>query len=574
MKLFIIAAMALLVFLVSCGGSASTATAIPATATSPAATSPAATSPAAQPASGPATLEIRVTDAPPEGVTKIEITVGSVEVNRAEGPSPVGWETVVSEPQTFDLVQVTGVEAILGSGQLEPGRYNQIRLNIVEAIITINEEENSATVPSGRLRLVGSFELAAGETTIVTLDFDAEKSVVLRGNMDPLLKPVVRLLVRQSDQPFSAALPATAPEGSAIVEATQAPVSANTVRVFVPTANNLQFMTFWVALGAGFFDDEGLNVRVQLPPMPGAGSQFVFEGRADVGVFPPPQYLSLIEQQQPLLIFANLFQNDPVNLIVQNSIADERQISPDAPLFERLEATRGLRVGVAPGPVTTLRTLYESVGLDANSHIEIVVMSPERQNEAFGEGEVDALYAHTPFLEMALVEQGAVMIVNLSAGEVPEVTFQQIHSMATSQSYAADNPEVLVALSRGLHRAMQLIHSDQQATADALMAVIEGLDPQRLQIIIEIYEPAIPQSPEVSVEGVTRVLDRFPDHRPLPDLSGIDLNSYVDPQFVLQAISGEAGSGSGNRGGPGTGAGDGSGRGGPGTGGGGGGGGR
>lgn len=222
---------------------------------------------------------------------------------------------------------------------------------------------------------------------------------------------------------------------------------------------------------------------MQLPPMPGGGTQFLFEDRADVGVFPPPQYLGLIEQQQPLLIFANLFQNDPVNLIVRESIVNERQISPDAPLLERLEATRGLKVGVAPGPVTTLRTLYGSVGLDADSHIEIVVMSPERENEAFGDGEVDALYAHTPFLERALVEQGAVMIVNNSAGDVPEVKFQQIHAMATSQSYAADNPEVVVALSRGLLRAMQLIHSDQQATADALMAAIEGLDPQRLQTI-------------------------------------------------------------------------------------------
>ena len=161
-----------------------------------------------------------MTDALPDGVSKIEITVGSVEVNRAEGPPPVGWETVISEPQTFDLVEVTGVEAILGSRQLEPGRYNQIRLEIVEAIITINEEDTVATVPSGRLRLVGSFELAANETTIVTLDFDAAKSVVLRGKMNPLLKPVVKLLVRQSDEPLSAAQAATVPGGSAICEET------------------------------------------------------------------------------------------------------------------------------------------------------------------------------------------------------------------------------------------------------------------------------------------------------------------------------------------------------------------
>ena len=214
-----------------------------------------------------------------------------------------------------------------------------------------------------------------------------------------------------------------------------------------------------------------------------------------------------------MLIFANLLQNDPVNLVVRNSIVDELDISPDAPLSERLEATRGLRVGVAPGPVTILRILFESVGLDADSYIEMVVMDPERENEAFGNGEVDALYAHTPFLETALVEQGAVMIVNQSAGEVPEVKFQQIHSMATSQSYAADNPEVLVALSRGLHRAQQLIHSDQNDTADALMEVIEGLD----------------------------------------------LNTYLDPQFARRAISGGGGDGSGSGGGDGSGGGSGGG---------------
>lgn len=153
-------------------------------------------------------------------------------------------------------------------------------------------------MPSGRLRLVGTFELTADETTLVTLDFDAEKSVVLRGNMAPLLKPVVKLLVRRSDEPLTAAAPAPVPGGApTAVAETPEPLSSNTVRVFVPVADNLQFMNFWVAFGAGFFEDEALDVRVVSPPMPGGGTQFIFEGRADVGVFTPPQYLSLIAQQ-------------------------------------------------------------------------------------------------------------------------------------------------------------------------------------------------------------------------------------------------------------------------------------
>jgi len=264
---------------------------------------------------------------------------------------------------------------------------------------------------------------------------------------------VVKLLVRRSDEPFASAVTAPLPGGPAPSEGTSEPLGSNSVRVFVPSADNLQFMSFWVALGAGLFDDEGLDIRVVLPPRSGVGRQFLFEGEADVALYPPPQYLDLIGQQQPLLIFANLLQNGPVNLVVRKSIVDERQISPDAPLIERLEAIKGLKVGVAPGPVVVLRALFESVGMDVDDAIELVLMDPESENEAFGSGAVDALYNHSPFLERDLVDQEGVIIVNQSAEQFPQVNFPQIHSMATTQSYAAENPEVLVAISRGLLRA-------------------------------------------------------------------------------------------------------------------------
>ncbi|MBI2936559.1 MAG: hypothetical protein HYY31_07135 [Chloroflexi bacterium] len=74
-------------------------------------------------------------------------------------------------------------------------------MEVVNALITIQGEEKAATVPSDKLRIVGGFELVAGQATVLTLDFDAEKSVVLRGRQEPLLKPVVKLLARKGGQP-------------------------------------------------------------------------------------------------------------------------------------------------------------------------------------------------------------------------------------------------------------------------------------------------------------------------------------------------------------------------------------
>ncbi len=152
-----------------------------------------------------ATVELRVTDKPPEGVSKILLTVQNIEVNVAQAETGSGWKTIIPGPKEFDLGAVTGVEGVLGSTQLQPGRYNQLRMEVVKATVTIQNVVRPATVPSGKLRFVGGFDLVAGQTAVLTLDFDAERSIVLRGSQDPLLKPVVKLLVRKGGQPLAAA---------------------------------------------------------------------------------------------------------------------------------------------------------------------------------------------------------------------------------------------------------------------------------------------------------------------------------------------------------------------------------
>ena len=43
------------------------------------------------------------------------------------------------------------------------------------------------------------------------------------------------------------------------VEATANPHTPTAVRIGVPEPTNLQFLTFWVAVGAGYFEDLGLD---------------------------------------------------------------------------------------------------------------------------------------------------------------------------------------------------------------------------------------------------------------------------------------------------------------------------
>jgi len=309
------------------------------------------------------------------------------------------------------------------------------------------------------------------------------------------------------------------------------------LKIIVPDPDNLQFMSFWIARGAGYFVDEGIKLKLLVPDEPNQAQSLVLQENADCAVLPPPMYLELIAQDFPWVLVANLLENDAINLIVRRSVLEQRKLSANAPLKERLAGLSGLRVGVAPNPPTRLRALFASQGLDADRVIELVILRGREQNRAFADGRVDALYAHTPYLETALVDQDAVMLVNQSEGEAPKLAVRQIHSLVVSRRLAKDHRDTVTALVRAIIRAQRLISADRAAAVRAILKEFPEMNERHVQTVVDIYEPAIPRSPRVTADGFQAALDLFPATRQRPDLSGIDLTQFVAPEFVDAALA-------------------------------------
>jgi ABC-type nitrate/sulfonate/bicarbonate transport system substrate-binding protein len=308
------------------------------------------------------------------------------------------------------------------------------------------------------------------------------------------------------------------------------PARASTpMRVILPESGNLQHMAFWVARGAGLFEREGLDVTLSIPSSPGGVYQLVLRDDAQAAVLPPPVYIDLIAQRAPIRLVANLLSNDPANLVIRRSALTT---SPQAPISERLRGLRGLRIGVAPGPVGRLRALFASQGLIADDVAQLVSLGGPVQNEAFVQNKVDALFAHTPYLEKALLEQDGVLLVNLSSGEVPALASRQIHALCVRTEWAQSHQREVSALVRALTAAAQLIHRNQPAAVAAILREMPERKRPMVERIVALYEPAIPTTPQVSAQGIRGALALFPSSRTAPDLAGIDLDAYIDNRFV------------------------------------------
>ena len=175
-------------------------------------------------------IEVRATDAPPrEEVTSILVTVAenSVQVHKAvaeqeqeqeqigEGEQNQEQEQQQQQEQQgegvwltlnmlegadqFDLLKIRGLEEVLAVGELEPGKYTQLRISVESVEVTFgdNEEYQEAEVTGGELKFVRPFDVVEDETTVLLLDFDAEKSVNATGQGKVHVKPVVKLTIQQ-----------------------------------------------------------------------------------------------------------------------------------------------------------------------------------------------------------------------------------------------------------------------------------------------------------------------------------------------------------------------------------------
>jgi hypothetical protein len=152
---------------------------------------------------GMGTVRIHLTDAPIDlsTVQSVNVTHTGVTVVPGENTSPTGMATetapisLMTFPATFDLLTLTnGATALLASGEVPAGSYDRIRLAISDATL-INKDGTMVPlkIDSNKVDVPNRFQVSAGGTSDMTLDFNAGASVQVNqtGAGQYILRPVV-----------------------------------------------------------------------------------------------------------------------------------------------------------------------------------------------------------------------------------------------------------------------------------------------------------------------------------------------------------------------------------------------
>lgn len=162
--------------------------------------------PAGVAGTGKGTLKLYLTDAPGDFL-ELNIIVSRIEGHIAvEGEEEEGyWEDLKKWPDGLpvDLLTLQGVSLLLGSSELDVNHYTQLRVFLKEEAELVLEGPDGEPVtkilkiPSSAntgIKLNRPFDIVDGGITKLTLDFDAQKSVIKTGNGNYKMKPVIHLI--------------------------------------------------------------------------------------------------------------------------------------------------------------------------------------------------------------------------------------------------------------------------------------------------------------------------------------------------------------------------------------------
>ena len=203
-----------------------------------------------------AQLSVRMTDAP-GNFEAVMVDVQGVEVTGTNGSTVM----LNTHNRVYNLLNFSnGVDTLLATGDVEVGTVSQIRLilgtnNSVKVGGVVYPLSTPSAMQSG-LKLQVNQTLEAGVSYNILLDFDASQSIVLQGNGEYQLKPVIRTI----DAAISGSI-----KGSVTPVGTIAIVTATSNGVTYSSVTNLSGNFLIAGLPVGTYE---ITVTPILPLLP------------------------------------------------------------------------------------------------------------------------------------------------------------------------------------------------------------------------------------------------------------------------------------------------------------------
>jgi len=281
-------------------------------------------------------------------------------------------------------------------------------------------------------------------------------------------------------------------------------------------------MPAWIALHAGLFAAEGLEVAIEHIESIEEVNDRLRDGRAQLAYGVTEHVILDVESGGRQVIIGGNVNKLPFSLIARPGIRG----------FEDL---RGKRIGVSSiraGSSSLIMKLLAARGLHHPRDYELVPCGPILARwELLHTGGIDAGLQGAPLDHIAL-DQGFVSLCN-PREEVPHFQFT---SLDTTTDWATANRDRLLRFLRAFLRAHERFYSDPGG-ANAIAVRESGIDAHYAERAWHDYAAAeiFPRDGRASIPGVQALIETSALIRSLPSRARTRAEDYIDHSWIEEA---------------------------------------
>lgn len=315
---------------------------------------------------------------------------------------------------------------------------------------------------------------------------------------------------------------------------------AGDIRFIHPTPAKLPLWGItYLAEDMGYYKEAGLTVeRIALNGGPAAMTALL-AGEGNVNISAPGEMLAAVAQGQDISAIEGMTTTDAYTFVVTRAVAEKAGITAESSLDDRkamLAELKGARFGItAPGSQTDLETrlAMDLVGLDPASDVQIVPMGNIINIiSAMSNNGIEGGVLLPPFTQRAIVEIGAVPVLHVATGEVPQAARLQGQVMEARRADLAEHPDLFRALVEADLKAWQLIlENPDEASAALHKNRFSDLDEKIWTLVWASQRPTF-KTPVIQADGLrawleTGLVGGKPDPESFPYDEVIDM-SFVE----------------------------------------------
>ncbi|MEO8557425.1 MAG: ABC transporter substrate-binding protein [Rhodospirillales bacterium] len=312
-----------------------------------------------------------------------------------------------------------------------------------------------------------------------------------------------------------------------------------TVKIAIGSTSFAWF-PLYVAQGAGYFKDEGLNVEIINVPANSTPAAAMLSGSADLGGLGVQTAFNAIDKGQPIKILTPMVTAYTSTIFVRKGLMKEAGLTRNSPMVDKVKFLVGKKLAttaIGAGPHLMYRYLFKKYlnGADVDKLSEVVPIGDSAPTlAAMKRGIIDVSAFSPPVPEKAVADDIGEVMIDFIGGDVPEIAGAiYVVLVVTDDKLKTDGPMV-ASFVRAIERANKLAQSDLGAAGKAAKTQLGSMESDLYAQAVKSMAPALPKTATTSVQGLQTFMNLLLEAG--YKFNTIDVKTITANEFVEKAL--------------------------------------